>query len=404
MEWLILIAVAVGIWLWLKGKGRKPGAAASTINVPELKVTISTSTERGLSSRGETRVPDVGDLVGLGSDAWVLNPKSPLPLTLYNADREVALKIKGILGQVQYWDQKVREIALLIAQHNLRFKEVDAFVAHHKPKYEAELMRLISASREWTEASEKDRQDLRAEFKQSALKSLGVSVGHADLACLLEGEPTEFTEDDELLRRFRGNSSLYSFYLSLLGRGSQVFTVKADDYWRKAWEQLVENGFARRGKDIPTHLLLESLRLKDLNELLAGVVEKPLGRKAKAIEVALNLPDLASRMSNRIAYREMFQVVPPADIDVTALTKSFAYATALASVVQQTYYTGVRTLEAIDERRRESGVYDAWEISNWEEPIPPCAVPVCKKYDRLPSKLPPFHVGCTCQLECTFKE
>jgi hypothetical protein len=135
--------------------------------------------------------------------------------------------------------------------------------------------------------------------------------------------------------------------------------VKADDYWRKGWEQLVENGFAYRGKDIPTQLLLESLRLKDLNELLAGAVEKPLGRKAKAIEVALSLPDLTSRMSNRIAYREMFQAVPPADIDVSALTRSFAYATALASVVQQTYYTGVRTLDAIEEHRREPGVYDA---------------------------------------------
>jgi hypothetical protein len=203
MEWLIFIAVGVGIWFWLKRKSRKPRVAGSEINVPELKLTISTSMERGLSSRSETRVPDVGDLVGSEGDSWVLNPKSPLPLTLYNADRELALKIKGSLGQVQYWAQKVPEIALLIAQHNLRFKEVDGFVAHYKPRCEAELTRLISASSEWVEASEKDRQDLRAEFGESALNSLGVSVGHADLACLLKGVPSDFTEDDDLLRRFR---------------------------------------------------------------------------------------------------------------------------------------------------------------------------------------------------------
>jgi hypothetical protein len=403
MEWLIVIAVAFGIWFWLRSKTRTTRRAASDIKVPELKITINTSAEGAVSGLRETRNPDTGELVAVASDAWVLNPKSPLPMTIYNADRELALTIKLIIGKARYWTQKIPEIALLIAQHNLRFKEVDAFVAHYKPKYEAELARLIASSREWEEASDKDREDLRAEFEESALKSLGVSVGQADLSCILKGEPTDFREDDDLVRRFRGNSNLYSFYLSLLGN-SQVMVVKADDYWRKSWEELVENGFARRGKDIPTHLVLDSLRLKDLNELLAGAVEKPLGRKAKAIEVALSLPDLSSRMSSYISYREMFQAVPPTGIDITALINSFTYATALASVAQQTYYTGIKTLEAIEESKRSPGIYDAWEVTNWEDPTPPCAVTVCRKYNRLPSKLPPFHIGCACQLECAFQE
>jgi hypothetical protein len=88
---------------------------------------------------------------------------------------------------------------------------VDAFVAEHRPKFEAEVERLTSASPEWTEASEKDRQDLQAEFENKAIESLGVSVGRADLACLLEGEPANFTGDDELLRKFGNDSSLYAF-------------------------------------------------------------------------------------------------------------------------------------------------------------------------------------------------
>jgi hypothetical protein len=333
-----------------------------------------------------------------------LNPKSPLPLTVYNADRELAKKLQDLLGRTEYWSQKIPDIALLIAQHNLCFREVDAFVAEYRPRFEAEVQRLMSASPEWADASEKDRQDLREEFETKAIKSLGVFVGRADLACLLEGEPTNFTDDDAVLRRLGDSSSLYPFYISMLGRNVQLATVKADDYSRKVWEQLVEKGFARRGKDIPVQQLLNGLRLKDINELLAGTIKKPFGRKAQAIEAALNLPDLASRLSERIAYREMFQVIPPSGLEAEELGKSFAYATALASVVQQTYYTGVRTVGALGERRRESGLYDAWEITNWEDPIPPCAAPMCKKYDRLPAKRPPFHIGCVCQLECSFKD
>lgn len=402
MEFLILLVVVVIVWFWIKWKSQRAGITSRS-QTPEIRLTVATSTNSSLSGSSSNEPPDVGDLVEAGPDVWVLNPKSPLPITLYSANRELAKKLKELLGTAEYWSQKIPDIALLIAQHNLRFKEVDTFIAEHKAKYTTVIERLISSSAEWAEASEKDRQDLHAEFENTAIESLDVSVGRADLSCLLEGEPENFTEDDELVRRFGSDSNLYAFYLSVFDRTAQVFNVKAEDYKRKQWEQLVEKGFARRGKDIPTQLVLEGLRLKDINELLAGVIEKPIARKAKAIEAVLNLPDLGSRLSEKIAYREMFQALPPSGVDTEELGRSFAYASALATIVQQTYYSGIQTLAAIAERKRESGLYDAWEITNFDDPIPRCAVPFCKKYNRLPTKRPPFHVGCNCQLDNTFK-
>jgi len=405
MEWLIFLVFAAVVWFWVQGKSRSTRSNATRASeLSEIRVRVSTTSTTGRVGRGEADRTDVGELTAAGPEAWVLNPKAPIPITVCGATKEVAARLKGILGDAQYWSQKVPEVALLIAQHNLRFKEVDDFIAEHRPKFETEMARLVADSAEWAAASERDRQDLRAEFELKALGSLAVSVGRADLALLLRGEPPAFKEDDELLRRFAGDGALYSLYLSLLSRSSHVVTVKADDYMRKSWEKLVELSFARRGKDIPTRLLLEGLRLKDINEILAGAVEKPSGRKAKAIEAALALPDLQSRLSERISYRETFQVVPPSDIDTAELATSLAYANALATVVQQTFYTGVRTLEAIIERNRETGFYNAWEIKSWEDPVPPCAAAVCKKYDRLPAKRPPFHVGCNCQLEPSFKD
>ena len=151
--------------------------------------------------------------------------------------------------------------------------------------------------------------------------------------------------------------------------------------------------------------MLEGLKLKELNELLAGTIEKPLGRKAKAVEAALALPDLQDRLAARISFREMFEVVPPQGLDVAKLVESFGYATAVATVVEQTYYTAITTLDVLDEvQQGDSSYYNAWSVTNWEEPLPACAVSVCKKYKNLPSKKPPYHIGCTCRLVRSFNE
>ncbi len=408
MELLIIVVIVVAVWWWLKTRKAKSGtsnASPPAPQAPEIKLTITSSTGTSRASSDDKGPPiDVGPLTAAGADAWVLSPASPLPLTLVCADRALAERVRAVLGRRQYWDEKVPELALLIAQHNLRFKEVDDFVAQHRPKFEALVAQAIASSKEWEGATELDREDLRAEFEEAALDKLGIHIGGADLPTLLEGQPGGYEDDDELLRRFGGDSALYSFYLMQLGRPDAVSTVKAQDWGRKSWEKLAEMGLALRGKDIPVQKLLDGLRLKDLNELLAGAVPKPLGRKAKAIDTALALPDLQERLSQRMGLREMFQPVVPANLNVEALRRSFGYASTVAMAVQQTYYTAVKTLEAIAERKRDPDLYDAWEIQNFEDPLPACAKPYCKKYDRLPAKRPPFHLGCNCQLEGSYKD
>lgn len=267
MEWIVIIVLGGLVWFWLKGttKTRSPQAVQRAAEVPEVRVTFTTSVSRG--NRGDEAPRDVGDLVKESEDTWVLNPKSPLPLTVVGADRRLAEQLKSLLGTREYWSQKVPEVALLIAQHNLRFREVDLFVSQHKRQFDTDVSRQVAASTEWLAASEKDRADLRSEFEEKALEDLGISIGRVDLGELLTGQPSAFDEDDELVRRFAGAAELYSFYLAQLGRSTSVVTVKADDYGRKSWEQLVEKGLARRGRDIPVQLLLECLKLKELNEL-----------------------------------------------------------------------------------------------------------------------------------------
>jgi hypothetical protein len=408
MEFLVLLILVAVVWYFIKRASKGSGYSSQRRNQsgapPEIRVTVSSSLVRRGGGRDNSQPRDVGDLTSAGQNAWVLNPKSPLPLTVENCDRENANTLKTLLGSVEYWSQKLPELALLIAQNNLRIKEVDQFAAQYRSRFNSEVAARIANSSEWQDASERDRADIRSEHEVQALASLGVSVGRADMACLLKGEPSAIAEDDVLIQRFSGDSSLYSFYLSAVSRSSSVALVKAEDYARKSWEQLVEIGLARRGKDIDREQILNGMRLKEINELLVGVAEKLPGRKAKSIEVALKLPDLEDRLSRHISFREMFQVLPAPGIDMSSVKESFAYSMAVATVVQQTYYTAVRTLDAIDERKGAGDLYDAWEISNWEDPTPPCAKNYCRKYERLPAKRPPFHIGCNCQLECSYKD
>jgi hypothetical protein len=407
MEWLLVVGVVAAVWYSLRNSNQKEARGRQGANADAVQTTAAVRIGSSIvveDLRSDQPEVDVGDMVPAGDNAWVLNPRSPLPLTLLNAEKNVAIEVRGVLSSREYWVNKVPELAMLIAQHNLRFKEVDELILNTKPRFDAEIGKLIQNSAEWSNSSDKDRQDLRNEFEALALNSLGIWAGQVDLVILLSGQPSSFTDDDELLRQFHGDVSLYSLYLSLLGRGNSVTTVKADDYQRKQWEKLVEIGLARRGKDIPIPQILDGLRLKDINVILADAIPKPLGRKSNAVEVASALPDIDERLSKHVSFREMFQVMKPADTDIEAIVNSFAYSNQLAAIVQQTYYTGLLTLEAKQERKQDDGFYNAWEISNWEDPLPSCAASVCRKYAKLPSKLPPFHVGCSCRLECAHEK
>lgn len=392
--WVIVVVTAfvVGVWI-LVGRAKRGATESSSSG---LTVTVTSS---GPSLERPT--VDTGPLTAAGEGAWVLNPKAPLPLTVVGASREIAEQLRVLLHTPGTWSVKQPEVTYLIARHNLRFKEIDEFVAQLRPRFAAEVERQKKASTEWDGASELDREDLLAEFQEKAIESLGLNHNAFNIELLMTGELKHIEDDDRLLDRFAGDSALYSLYLGQLGRGGAVVTVATGDYFRESWEKLVARGLARRGKDIPRPLLLEGLRVKDLSEIIAG--PKKFARKAKAIEAALALPDLDARLEKKVAFREMFQAIPPEGLDVAAMADAFAYADTIARVALITCYTGVRTLLAIEERKE--GGYNAYEITNWDDdPAPACAQRYLKTYDRLPAKRPPFHVGCNCTLECTYKD
>lgn len=395
--WWVFSALASGFKKGLNEEPRK-------VDAPELRVTFTTSGPYRSGGYGQNRErrAKTGELTEVAG-GFMLNPRAPLPLTLLGKlTRQDAQALKGDLDYPWTSWHVRQELAFMIAQKNLRCPEIDAFVAKQKGAVDQQVEKMRASSAEWPSASEKDRRDLLVGFQEAAIGALAERPPQSrNFRVLLEGPPKDVTADDQLLAVFEKDIEAYKTYMYLISSSTSVRIVAAEDNYRKRFELFAAKGLARRGTDIPMADILASLKLKELNELIRGRVEKPVGRKAKAIEVALQMPDLRDRLGAKISFRELFQVLPPADLDIDELKRSFAWASEVADLFCDTYTAGVDTLERLGERRDMD--YSGWRIRA-SDCCPTCAVLDQKTYKSRPSKLPPYHIGCTCDLEGIFSD
>ena len=390
MELLVIIVVVVVIWVFLKSGNKK-----SSSKTP-VSVSIETSINDG--SHRDDRIVDTGKLKEISGNSFCLNGKSPFPITLEHLSKKDALKIKKLLdGEAARWERNVGEIAHLVAKNNIEYVELEDYIEKTKTEIFDFIEKKKNQSHEWAHASDKDKEDLVSEFQIEAIECVSCKPSNdRALEILIFGAPGDVTADDELVSLFSGNEDLYRFYISNLGRSSKAISAAADDYYRKHWESLCEMALAKRGKDIPVKAILEGLRMKDINEYFSDRLEKKLTRKAKAVEYAESQPDVLDVLSKHMSFRELFQVSEPEGINVADIRQCYEYASAQAEIIKDTYVAGYRTLYTLSDAKDAD--YDSWEVEA-EDCCNQCSKSNGKKTKRKPSKLPPFHVGCTCSLE-----
>ena len=111
MEWLILIVVIAIIWFVVSASKK-----TTETEIP-VKISIETSTRGG--SYDPDRAVDTGNVSQVGENAFCINPKSPLPLTLKGLSISDAKQIKKLLDGEAQWQRNMGDITFLIAQHNM---------------------------------------------------------------------------------------------------------------------------------------------------------------------------------------------------------------------------------------------------------------------------------------------
>ena len=396
MNWIIGFFVLV-FFLSVSAAVRKRRAADAPFRIKR------DSWEEGPHSRGLT---DTGQITEIAESTFCINPKSPFPLTLKNLSFSGATEVKKLLDSAAQHGGAREELAFFLAQHNIRCLEVDDWVGQLELEVRSYVEKKKQESAEWSSSSELDRSDLEGEFRRDALENLSTRPSSPFvLEPLLFGSPKNITADDALLDLFRENKELYRFYLTNVERGAKIQKIAFEnDWYRKNCERLVALGVARRGKDIPITILLEQLRVKDINNYFSDRIDKPFFRKAAAIDFAVTQPDVIEVLSRHISFRDRFYILEPkeietldaADVDISDIRESYAYAEALAEVIRVTYVTGYRTLSTL--KLAKGNDYDYWAIDA-HDCCSSCSKLSGRKTKRIPPNLPPFHVGCSCQLD-----
>ena len=389
---IIIILLVVGIYLYKKFK------TPSKINI-EPKINVSISTRSG-PINGSNNI-DTGTLKPTKDNGFVINPKSPFPLTIYNLSQKEAGELKTILdeGLSEGSYKVIQKLRPLIAKTNLECKEIQDYVKKFKPIFLAEIERLKSTSSEWQTASEGDRQDLLVSFKEKALSALEVRP-YCDLEILFEGKPSDSQIDDPLLERY--GYDLTRLYLSFSGRRDKTFTIPADHPDRKNFEKLVEMGLAISGDSLPLEEILQTLKLKEMSELVEDLNPPKLTRKAKAIEFLLTLPDIKKRVGKKVAFRSLFKLNPLPEefsqIDLHKIRSVWKWEEVIAFLLSQTYASAAYASRRIKQDTEDLSYIKGWEVltGNDESSCPYCQSLSNKIYPKNKYPKIPFHIGCRC--------
>lgn len=399
MEILVILAIIVLIVGWVFIKRKTPTTKMETVklNIPEPKITVSICTTPSSSFDN----PDAGSVTATQDSGWILNPKSTFPLTVYGINQLNAEELKRLLdaGYSLGAYAHAHTIVPIIAKSNLRCKEIDNYVKKFKPQYFNKIEELKQSSSEWALASVRDQDDLLVSFRQQAIKSLDVRP-YCDLEILFECEPADATVDDALLDRF-GYENL-QLYLRYAGNLDKARVIPADHYERGGFEKLVELELARKGTNISFPAVLETLKLKEMNDLVTDLNLKPFGRKGKAIEFLMNLPDVQQRVSKIVAFRELFQLKPlPAEfssIDLNKISEAWRYANEIATLIAHTYVMGGYAMRNMHQELDDLSYIEGWELSpaGDDAMCPYCKRAALKTYSKKQYPKVPVHIGCRC--------
>lgn len=298
------IVVCILVWaIWQVARLGKSNTSKEKFSQPEISISNSRSSSRSNVTH------DLGPITRASVGGWVLNPKSPFPLTVTNVDEAFACEFKAFCDEKRFLGVEQFRWSLVpkIARSNLRCQEIDEYVRIFKPVYLNEIERLKSDSVEWATAGEKDREDLLGTLKLQAVKRLDIQPG-CDLVTLFECEPSGATIDDALIDRF-GFETL-QFYFRYAGDMKKVHVVPAEYRGqREEFEKLAEKGLACHGAEITLADILTTLKLKDMSNLVADLNPPRWSRKNQAIEFLLAVPNLHERLGRVISFRELFQPI-----------------------------------------------------------------------------------------------
>lgn len=347
-------------------------------------VRVTARSERGLSQlKGNVSVHET-------SDGIVLNKNGRAPVTISGVTKQDVQPIAEGVRSYEHPLKLKERLGLIIAQKNAESPEVEHFLNEVHERYDRVLKDELSREPGYEDWPKADKEDFEAEAREAAAEQVPLCSPFEDISVLMNERPEDVTSDDAITRKFEDDIEALRLYLRLCGRKKPL--EAADREERQILERLVDSDLAIRGKDLPVEVLLEQLRMKDIQRILGDKAPKKFTRKANAIEFAAKTENIEDLVAEEIPLRSTYQASkPPGDIHAAA--QAFRFATEYAGLIVTTLIT-----ESQAQRNYEGG--KQFEVDGED-----CMY--CKRFSdkeftkRAKQSFPPHHVGCACYLSIT---
>lgn len=365
-----------------EGAGTEEGSPApKRDNAGEREVSVVTATKDG---------------------GWIINPDSAFRLTLYGIDQATAIHIKHLLDATgAEWSTAAKVAALVpvIVRSHLRCKEIEAYINEFRPVYLKTLDDLQRTSPQWATTTEQGRKELLASFRAHALASLDTRP-RGNLTILFEDTPNDLTITEALLDRF--GYDLMQLYIRHADPPGKIYLLSRKHPDRAGFDELVNQGLAIRGPEIPLPALVNTLKLKEIKAMVADLNPPPLTRKAQAIPYLLALPDAKERVARAAPLEEYFQLRPlPAEfahVDLQRLASGWRYVQEIATLLVDTYTRGHEVVEQKQLYQEHEAAVSGWKIVTDNDACPHCKRSAERTYPLSQAPRIPLHLGCHCRL------
>lgn len=352
------------------------------------------SIDAGLARLKEYVSAGSGAITATPDGGCILNPKSTFPLTVFGIDKEGAEEFKRLLEETSY-SQKDAVVNVLhfIARANIRCKEIEDYIREFKPRYLAKVEELKRSSSQWRSASDYDRDDLLAAFREEAIESLDLRPD-CNLPDLFEGEPINTTVLGDFIRSAGYENVQRYFKYAVEADAVQVIPDNHPE--RLGFKKLVELELAVRGDEIPMPDVLSTLRFSNMRELVSDL--KPaLRNKAQAIQFLSKLPDIRERLGRTVIFQDLFKPKPLEDeiagVNLGRIFAAWKYLHEITWLIVDTYGKGNHAAMGPVEI-----LGTGWELAVEADACPYCRRASRKNFSREHPPTVPLHIGCRCEV------
>ncbi len=345
--------------------------------------------------------PDTGHIKQSGDGGWILNPKSTFPLIIYGLDEVKVQKLKRLLDN-HYSSGTFRNISnsilQLITTPGFYCKEIEDYVNEYKTKYLKKIDNLILSSDKWEHATEEGKEELLDEFRDEALEIIDKQP-YCDFLTLFS-----VTENDvsivKNITNYYGYDNL-SFYLNNNKKINKIYVLKAEDDKKLHYDKLVNCGLAIKNEKIEIHILLQNVKLKEINDSLSTIIQKPFKRKQDSINFILQLTDPYNKLIKLFNSQTYYQLMPIpselASITCDKILEVYEYFQEIAELIAHTYVMGGWASLHKSQSRGVSNI-SGWRISPANDGVTFkfCQKMSKKSYSQNQYPIVPLHIGCRC--------